>query len=120
MKEMQVPILPILAGLFGGIVRVISSKDKNKKFIHFFTGAVVGIFTGMIVFYLCKSYDINQDLTISLVALSGYIGAPLLDALTKVISKSFNLDINNNNNNINMSNNRYILNQNNDKNDTQN
>ena len=67
----------------GGLVRELVN-PKEHTFFSFISGAFIGIFTGLVVYFGCKYYDVNEYLSISMTGLGGYIGAPLLDLLGKI------------------------------------
>jgi len=75
----------------GGIVRELKQPEEARKLIHFFAGAFIGVFCGLIVYFLCKNYAVSDYLTASLTGLAGYIGTPVLDLITKIIKKFLTL-----------------------------
>jgi len=86
----------LLHGIFaamGGLVREIKSPDEGKNFTQFVGGAMVGIFAGMVVYFLCKEFKTGEYLTVALTGLAGYSGAPTLDVLTKIFTKLAKLKI---------------------------
>jgi len=86
----------LIHGIFaamGGVVREIKSPDEDKSFPTFVGGAMVGIFAGMVVYFICKEFNVGEYLTVALTGLAGYSGAPTLDVLTKLFTKLAKLKI---------------------------
>ena len=76
----------------GGVVRELKD-DEAKGFLHFISGGIVGIFAGMVVYFICREFDCGEYITVSLTGLAGYSGAPTLDMLTKLFTKLAKLKI---------------------------
>ena len=68
----------------GGLVREIVRPEKHT-FAKFIMGAIVGVFTGLIVFCVMKYFNSGEFLTAGATGLGGYLGTPLLDYLGKVL-----------------------------------
>jgi hypothetical protein len=92
---MRIDILEILINIslasFGGFVKRLSEMEKqpNQKatFGYYMVGAFISMFVGIVVYFLCKNFDVSPFLTAGLTALSGYIGVPVLDLLSDMAKK---------------------------------
>jgi hypothetical protein len=76
---------------FGGLVRRMSEIDRNpdKKasVSYYMFGSFISMFVGLVVFLLCKNFNVTELLTAGLTALAGYIGSPVLDMLSDMAKK---------------------------------
>jgi len=81
----------LIHGLFaslGGVVREMKEPEDGKepkKLLEFVSGAFIGIFTGLVVYFLCKQYGVGEYLTVALTGLAGYMGTPALDFITRLV-----------------------------------
>jgi hypothetical protein len=84
----------ILSGT-GGIIRKLIEQENNEhlriRTSRYIISAIVSLFVGLIVFFLCKNFGVSPYLTAGLTALSGYMGSPLLDLLVRKITKDTGL-----------------------------
>jgi hypothetical protein len=84
----------ILSGT-GGIIRKLIEQENNEhlriRTSRYIISAIVSLFVGLIVFFLCKNFGVSTYLTAGLTALSGYMGSPLLDLLVHKITKDTGL-----------------------------
>lgn len=81
----------VLASL-GGLVRRLSEMEKSndKKhntFSYYIVGAIISMFVGIVVYLLCKNFNVSAYLTAGLTSLGGYMGVPVLDLLSNVAVK---------------------------------
>lgn len=80
----------IIHGLFaslGGIVRELKEPENDqvpKKLLEFVSGAFIGIFCGLVIYFICKQYAVGEYLTVAFTGLAGYLGTPVLDFIAKV------------------------------------
>jgi hypothetical protein len=76
---------------FGGLVRRMSeidrSPDKKASVSYYMFGSLISMFVGIVVFLLCKNFDVSELLTAGLTALAGYMGSPVLDMLSDLAKK---------------------------------
>jgi hypothetical protein len=91
----------ILSGT-GGIVRKLIEQDNHPD-LHvptsrYIISAFISLFVGIIVFLLCKNFQVSIYLTAGLTALSGYMGSPILDLLLRKVAKEAGLDVERNEN----------------------
>ncbi len=97
MNYIEVLINIVLAS-FGGLVKRMADHERNPvrrvSFSYFVVGSSISMFVGIVVYFLCKNFDISQFLTISLTALSGYMGTPVLDLLSKTAKKQIEKKLN--------------------------
>ena len=81
----------IILASFGGLVKRIAEKEKDpaKKvsLSYYMFGSLISMFVGIVVYILCKSFNLSQLLTAGLTALAGYMGSPLLDLLSGIAKK---------------------------------
>ena len=79
-----------LMAFIGGVVKIITeSQDKVKQsFATFFAGGVVGIFAGMVTYFICKHFEVSEYLTITFTGLAGYMGSPFLDLFSMVAKRT--------------------------------
>jgi len=92
---MDINYIEILINLtlasFGGLVKRLSDLEKHPErkatFAYYVTGSGISMFVGIVVYFLCKNFDVSQFLTAGLTALSGYMGTPVLDLLSSIAKK---------------------------------
>jgi hypothetical protein len=84
----------VLSGA-GGIIRKLIEYENNTKIeigtSRYIISAIISVFVGLIVFFMCKNFNVSIYLTAGLTALSGYMGSPLLDLLVRKIAKDTGL-----------------------------
>jgi len=83
-------LITIALSSFGGIVKRLSDSEKvpeKASLSYFIAGSLISVFVGMVVFFICKNFEVSQFLTAGLTALSGYVGTPVLDLLSDVARK---------------------------------
>ncbi len=87
---MEVLINIVLAS-FGGLVKrftVLEKKPDKREPIQFYiVGSLMSSFVGIVVYILCKNFNVPQLLTAGLTALAGYMGVPVLDLLSNIAKK---------------------------------
>ncbi|MCL2321913.1 MAG: phage holin family protein [Oscillospiraceae bacterium] len=92
---MQIDYIELLINIalasFGGLVKRLSEIDKNIgmkiTFWEYFTRSFISMFVGVVVYLLCKNFNVSQFLTASITALSGYAGIPVLELLSEIARK---------------------------------
>ena len=97
---MRVDLIEVLINValasFGGLVKRLSEMEKlaGKKvtFAYYFVGSLISMFVGVVVYLLCKNYGVSQFLTAGITALSGYMGAPVLDILSNIARKRLKIE----------------------------
>lgn len=81
----------VILASFGGLVRRMAELEKNPErkasFSYYIVGSCISTFVGIVVYILCKNFKVSQLLTAGLTALSGYMGAPVLDLLSDIAKK---------------------------------
>ena len=75
-----------LLAAIGGIVRELKNPETSKG-MDFLIGGFIGVFCGVVVYFLCKNYGCNDYLTAAFTSLAGYVGTPVLDIITKIVKK---------------------------------
>lgn len=84
-------LINITLASLGGLVKRVMEHEKNpgKKasVSYYMIGSCISMFVGIVVYILCKSFNISQFLTAGLTALSGYMGTPVLDLLSDIAKK---------------------------------
>ena len=83
---LQIAMHALFAAL-GGIVRELKQPEESRKFLNFIGGALIGMFTGLIVYMICQHYDVGTYWAAAMTGLGGYAGTPLLDLLSKTLKK---------------------------------
>ena len=93
-------VINITLAAFGGLVKRLSElekqPDKKVTLAYYTIGSIISTFVGIVVYFLCKSFNAPQFLTAGLTALAGYMGTPLLDLLSDVAKKRIKKELRNN------------------------
>ena len=88
---------------FGGIIKSITSKAKQKTWTYFFASAVVGGFAGLLTYMLCTNFGLSWQMTSFATGVAGYMGDSILkvfsEFLPKLLAGRFNIQINDTQNN---------------------
>ena len=75
----------------GGLVRRLSELEKSGKkkvtLSYYIVGALISMFVGIVIFLLCKNFNVSMYLTAGLTSLGGYLGVPVLDLLSNIAVK---------------------------------
>ncbi len=91
-NPLEVMINLVLAS-FGGLVKRLSEMEKLPKgkvsFMYYFTGSIISMFVGVVVYFLCKNFGVSQFLTAGITAIAGYMGTPALDLISDMAKKRF-------------------------------
>lgn len=93
-------LINITLASFGGLVKRLTELEKNPTMKitleSYMARAFISMFVGIIVYFICKNFDVSQFLTAGLTALGGYMGTPLLDLFSEIAKKrvkeKFNYD----------------------------
>jgi uncharacterized membrane protein len=91
----------IIHGLFaslGGVVRELKEPENDqipKKLLEFVSGGFIGIFCGLVIYFICRQYNVGEYLTVALTGLGGYLGTPALDFIAKIVKGKVKTTINN-------------------------
>jgi len=85
-------LINLVLASFGGLVKRLSDLEKTGRrkkttFLYYITGSGVSMFVGIVVYFLCKNFEVSQFLTAGITALSGYMGTPVLDLLSDLVKK---------------------------------
>lgn len=97
---MQINYLEIMINVvlasFGGLVKRLSEVEKKPgqkvSLSYYIIGSIISMFVGVVVYFICKNFNLSQFLTAGLTALSGYIGSPALDLISDLIKKKLQTD----------------------------
>jgi phosphotransferase system glucose/maltose/N-acetylglucosamine-specific IIC component len=92
---MQINYLEVMINIvlasFGGFVKRLSEMEKKPgqkvSLSYYIIGSIISMFVGVVVYFICKNFDLSQFLTAGLTALSGYIGSPALDLLSDLLKR---------------------------------
>ncbi|MCL1938435.1 MAG: phage holin family protein [Candidatus Azobacteroides sp.] len=95
---MDVNLIEVLINIalssFGGLIKSISESQRNPEkrvtFSHYMIGSSISLFVGIVVFFLCKYFELSSFLTAGITALSGYMGSPVLDILSDIAKRRLN------------------------------
>ena len=70
-----------LIAFMGGVVKIITEGQQlvMKSLTTFVAGGFVGVFAGMVTYFVCRHFQIDEYLTVAFTGLAGYMGAPLLE-----------------------------------------
>jgi hypothetical protein len=83
----------IIIASFGGLVKYLTDNtDKKFSFKLMITRIVVSGFTGLVVSWLLGDTTMSQNFQNALIAISGYGGGTILDALLSVVRKKLDAD----------------------------
>lgn len=74
--------------LMGGVVREFLKKNPTLRFFNFFVGGVVGMFTGMVVYFVAHEYGWSENMTAAMCGMAGFIGPRLLEELIPMLKRS--------------------------------
>lgn len=79
----------ISAGLFGGLVRVLTSKGQIS-FRRFIAGLLGAAFASLVIYGAIEEKEISDGLKVSLCAMSGYSWFVVLKVFQRVLDKTLN------------------------------
>lgn len=78
-------LICIALASFGGIVKRIVDMEKHpKKKVkpgQYVTSAITSLFVGIVMYSICKNYNIAPFMIISLVSVAGFLGAPIINII---------------------------------------
>jgi len=74
-----------LFAVLGGLVRELTNESHHM--VKFIAGGLIGMFTGLVAYFLLTEWAVGGRMTATLVGLAGYSGAPLLDLLSKILRR---------------------------------
>ncbi len=84
-------LINIILATFGGLVKRMTelekTPDKRAPIQYYLAGSLMSAFVGIVVYILCKNFNVPQLLTAGLTALAGYMGVPVLDLLSDIAKK---------------------------------
>ena len=87
-------VIQTFVAMFGALTRVLNtSGGKLKEVGGVVVELVTAAFTGMLIFFISKTTDMNSSLAYALAGISGWIGPRVLDTLTGLIAKHAGLEI---------------------------
>ncbi len=84
-------LISIVLATFGGLVKRMTelekTPDKRAPIKYYIAGSLMSAFVGIVVYFLCKYFNVPQLLVFGLTALAGYMGIPVLDLLSNIAKK---------------------------------
>ena len=90
-------LINVCLASFGGFVKRLSDLEKQpgKKagLSYYIGGSIISMFAGVVMYFICKNFDVPQFLTAGITALSGYMGSPVLDLLASILKKRIEKEI---------------------------
>jgi uncharacterized membrane protein YeiH len=93
---LELVINVILSGT-GGIIRKLIEQENNPKLrvptSRYIVSAIISLFVGLIVFLMCKNFNVSMYLTAGMTALSGYMGSPILDLLLRKVAQETGINL---------------------------
>jgi len=98
-------LINILLASFGGVVKKLVDYEKNPRrkigIGLYVSSAIMSLFVGIIVYFVCKNYNVPMFLTMALTAIAGFVGTPAIYMIMSLISKKLHIKENSNNDNNN-------------------
>lgn len=92
-------IFNLSISFFGGLIKSITTKVKQKTWTYFFASAVVGGFAGLLTYMLCNSFNLSWQMTSFATGVAGYMGDSILKVFSEILpnflSGKFNIQISN-------------------------
>ncbi|MDR0914425.1 MAG: phage holin family protein [Oscillospiraceae bacterium] len=77
-----------LLALLGGAVREIYKIGREHFImIEFIGGVLVSMFSGIVVFFICRHFVLDMWLTAALTSIGGYSGPQALDLFVSILKK---------------------------------
>lgn len=79
-----------LIAFMGGVVKIITEGQElvMKSFTSFIAGGFVGVFAGVLTYFVCKHFEMDEHLTVVFTGLAGYMGAPLLELFAMIAKRT--------------------------------
>jgi LydA holin phage, holin superfamily III len=81
----------ILHGLFammGGVVRELLKKNPTMRILDFITGGAVGMFAGMVIYFVGCEYQWTESWMAAMCGMAGFVGPRALEELLPMFRKS--------------------------------
>lgn len=90
-------IFNLSISFFGGLIKSITTKVKQKTWTYFFASAVVGGFAGLLTYMLCNSFNLSWQMTSFATGVAGYMGDSILKVFSEILPNfltgKFNIQI---------------------------
>ena len=86
-------IINTVLASFGGLVRRLAEMENKRddprrnSLTYYIVGSCISMFVGIVIFLICKNFNLSQYLTAGLTSLGGYMGVPILDLLSNIAVK---------------------------------
>ena len=79
-----------LVAFMSGVVKTITEGQELvlKSFTRFLAGGLVGVFAGMVTYFVCRHFEISEHLTVAFTGLAGYMGVPLLELFSFILKRT--------------------------------
>ena len=79
-----------LIAFMGGVVKIITEGQDlvMKSLTSFVAGGFVGVFAGVLTYFICKHFSVDEYLSIVFTGLAGYMGAPLLEVFAIIAKRT--------------------------------
>jgi len=91
MQEIIPTLWMIAIAAFGGVVsfyhKVKAGKARPYNFVEFIGEIITSCLVGLVTFWLCKAFGVNEWLSAAGVAISGHMGARALFLLEHILEK---------------------------------
>ena len=88
-------LISIFLASFGGVVNRLAAQEKNpRKKIKagaYISSSIISLFVGIVVYSICKHYNMTQNLVMAFTAVSGFIGTPVIYMVFNFATKSLHL-----------------------------
>ena len=89
--EKMANITPVVSlAMFGGLVKLLSTRDKAPSFFIFFVEIAIASFAGVVVHFILSDFEISDNLKSAMIAISGYTARDFLVLVSSFFLKKVN------------------------------
>jgi hypothetical protein len=86
-------LIQIGMAVLGALARVLNRKDESKKLAHVVSDMFVSGFTGLLLFWMTRSMEIDQSWLFALSGIAGWIGPKVIDKAVEIVSKKTGIEL---------------------------
>ena len=90
-------LIAVALSAMGGVVRKLSEIENDPKkritLRQYVFSSVISCFVGMVMYAILKNYDWPMLLIMAAVGVAGFIGSPVMQALSAIFMKRLQKDI---------------------------
>jgi uncharacterized membrane protein YeiH len=84
-------LIAVALSAMGGVVRKLSELEHDPKkqitLRQYIFSSIISCFVGVVMYAICKHYDWPMLLIMAAVGVSGFIGSPIMQALSSLFMK---------------------------------